>query len=406
MKLFKKKDKTKFDFNAGTEQTAKPKKKSKKKKIIVIVVIAAVAVGAGLYIHHRNVIKAEANADVQTYSALEQTDVLKEIKTSGKIQSTMSKNITAAADGKIMKVYAKEGDEVTKGQTLAVLDTSAIQKQLTAAKKTRSSDLASAKSERDTAKNDYAIAKLNYSVGDISKQDLLKAKNSYITASTTYREKLNDDSSISTLEDQLANCTIKATASGTITSANATVGSTSSGSLFTIEKPHSLKIVVSINEYDINSVKVGQKAVIKTEMTNDDEFNGVVTSVAPAATKNSDGSTATSGKAEFKVQIKVKNPSDEIKIGGNARASIIMGGKRNVLAVTTDSLSTDKNGKDIVFTYKKSGSKYYARAIKVTTGVSNDLYTQVSGSGLSEGMDILNNASSLKDGQEINLGSK
>ena len=102
-----------------------------------------------------------------------------------------------------MKVYVKEGDDVTKGQTLAVLDSSSIKKQLTEAQKTRKSEIESAKSERDTAKSDYAIAKLNYNVGDISKQDLLKAKTAYLTANTAYREKLSDNSSTSSLEDQL-----------------------------------------------------------------------------------------------------------------------------------------------------------------------------------------------------------
>jgi len=378
----------------------------KKKKTIVLIVIAALIVSAGFYFHHRSAVNAAANAKVQSYSELQRTDVLKEIKTSGKIQSTLSNNITAATDGKIMKVFVKAGDHVTKGETLAVLDSAAIQKQLAAAEKTRKQDITAARTERDTAKNDYAIARLNYSVGDISKQDLLKAKTAYVTAKTAYTQKISDDSATSALRDQLANCTIKATASGTITSMNATVGATSSGSMFTIEDPGSLKIVVNVNEYDINSVKPGENAIIKTEMTDDEEFHGKVSKVATAAVKNSDGSTATSGKAEFAVEIKISDSTDKVRIGGNARASIVLGGKRDVLAVTSDSLTRNDSGDEIIYTYRKSGSKYYAKAIKVKSGVSNDLYVQVSGRGLKEGLPVLNGADSLKDGQEINLETK
>jgi len=382
------------------------KKSGKKKKIIILVIIAALIGGGAYWIHQKKAAEAAANVEYQSYTPLEKTDVLQEVKTSGKIQSTVSKNITAAADGKIMKVFVEEGDRVTKGQTLAILDSSAIVKQITTAQKTREADLKSAKTARDTAKNDYETAKLNYSVGDIAKQDLIKAKNAYNDAITAYNDKVSDDSSLSALQTQLDNCTIKATVSGTITAMNATVGNNSSGSMFTIENPGSLKIVVTVNEYDINSIKQGQRAIVKTEMTSDQEFKGRVTKVAEAAIKSSDGTTATTGKAQFQVEIKILNPTEQVKIGGNARADIVLSGKRNVLAVTSDCLSSDKDGNSIVFTYKKSGDKYIAKAIKVETGVSNDIYVQVSGDGLKEGMNILNNASALKDGQEVVLGTE
>ena len=224
------------------------KKSGKKKKIIILVIIAALIGGGAYWIHQKKAAEAAANVEYQSYTPLEKTDVLQEVKTSGKIQSTVSKNITAAADGKIMKVFVEEGDRVTKGQTLAILDSSAIVKQITTAQKTREADLKSAKTARDTAKNDYETAKLNYSVGDIAKQDLIKAKNAYNDAITAYNDKVSDDSSLSALQTQLDNCTIKATVSGTITAMNATVGNNSSGSMFTIENPGSLKIVVTVNE--------------------------------------------------------------------------------------------------------------------------------------------------------------
>ena len=184
---------------------------------------------------------------------------------------------------------------------------------------------------------------------------------------------------------------------------NAEVGNTSSGVMFTIENTQELKIFVKVNEYDINSIKIGQEAVIKTEMTDETEFKGTVLRVAQTAIKTEDGKTETEGKAQFGVEIQILSPTAKVRIGGNARASIILGGKKNVLAVTQDSLSMDEEGNDIIFTAEKKGDKYYAKAVKVKVGVMNDVYTQVSGKDLKEGMNILNNAAEITDGQELVL---
>ena len=79
----------------------------------------------------------------------------------------------------------------------------------------------------------------------------------------------------------------------------ATVGATSAGALFTVEDTDDLMLQAMINEYDINSIKVGQVAVIKTEMTDDVEIKGKVTKVALAAEKTAEGTTATTGKVQI-----------------------------------------------------------------------------------------------------------
>jgi RND family efflux transporter, MFP subunit len=382
---------------------ARWKKMSKKKRVLITLLAVAVLAGAGYYAHSR----AAAADNVASYSTstLERTDVLHEVKTSGKIESTLSQNITASGEGKIMKVYAKEGDKVTKGEALAQLDTSAVDKQIADANRAHSQEVKAARSAMDTAQSDYDAAKMNYKVGDISRLDLNKARTALIAARSDYREKTSDNSSVSTLENQRDACTIRATASGTVTSANATVGATTSGSLFTIENPKSLKISVKVNEYDVNSVKPGQTAIVKTEMTGSREFRGKVTHVSTTAVKSDDGKTETSGKAQFAVAIRILNPTEKVRIGGNARASIVLGGRRNVLAVTVDSITTDDNGDKVVFTYTGSGDNIRAKAIKVETGVTNDIYQAVTGDGLKEGMEIINNADGLTDGQKITLES-
>ena len=79
---------------------ARWKKMSKKKRVLITLLAVAVLAGAGYYAHSR----AAAADNVASYSTstLERTDVLHEVKTSGKIESTLSQNITASGEGKIM----------------------------------------------------------------------------------------------------------------------------------------------------------------------------------------------------------------------------------------------------------------------------------------------------------------
>ena len=375
------------------------KKVSKKKKIIIAVIVVIVIAAVAVYFLRP---KEEDNMEVNQYTPLEKTDVIKEVKTSGKIVSMDSHNVTAVTDGKIIAVNVKEGDVVSKGQTLAVLDSSSASREMSDAQKTFGQELKQAKVEMDNAKSDYQIAKFNYDTGDIAKIDLDKARKTYEAAQTAYKNK-KSSLDLSKFKKQISDCTVTAPSTGTITLRNAEVGNNSSGVMFTIENTQRLKIFVKVNEYDINSIKVGQEAVVKTEMTDETEFKGRVLRVTPTAIKSEDGKTQTDGKAQFGVEIQILNPTSKVRIGGNARASIILGGERNVLAVTQDSLSMDKDGNDIIFTVEKKDGQYYAKAVKVKVGVMNDVYSQISGKELKEGMKVLNNAMDVTDGQKLNF---
>lgn len=370
---------------------------SKKKKLIIAGILLIVIIAAAIYFLRP---KEEETLEFSQYTPLEKTDVIQEVKTSGKIISMSSHNVTAAGEGKIMQVNVKEGDTVAKGQTLAVLDTVSINREMEEAKKTHQQELKLAKNEMDNAKSEYEIAKFNYSTGDMAKVDLDKAKKTWETAKTSYKTK-QGSLDLSKFKEQISNAAVTAPSSGTITLCKAEVGNTTSGVMFTIEDTQSLKIFVKVNEYDVNSIKIGQEAVIKTEMTEEEEFKGKVLRVTPTAIKSEDGKSDTEGKAQFGVEIQILNPTAKVRIGGNARASIVLGGKKNVFAVTQDSLSIDEEGNDIIFVAKEKDGKYYAEAIKVKVGISNDIYTQISAKGLEADLKVVNNAAEVTAGQEL-----
>ncbi len=139
-------------------------------------------------------------------------------------------------------------------------------------------------------------------------------------------------------------------------------------------------------------------------MTDDLELSGEVRSIAPTAQKEeSTGKTTATGKVQFSVEIGIKDRNPDIKIGTNARVNIVTAGKEGVLAVPFDALVKSKQGSNIYVADKK-GNSYVVREIKVKTGLENDLYVEITGKEVKEGLRVINNPKDLTVGQEVNLG--
>ncbi|QHI73004.1 efflux RND transporter periplasmic adaptor subunit [Aminipila terrae] len=300
-------------------------KKVKKKKVIkigIVLIIIAVVIVA--------LMPKDGQKDQQLPVAsfsLEKKDVIESISTSGKVESVESKNVSAAADGKIKNVYVKLGQQIKKGDLLAQLDTTSIQREMDKAQKSSKTEMNSAFQDMNSKYREYDNAKFLYDMGEISKDDLLKAQNAYEAASSDYEIK-KQSADTTSLQQQIADATLKSPISGTVTLVNATEGNSSSGVLFTIENTQDLQVAANVSEYDINQVKKGQKVIVKTEMTGDTELSGEVLSIAPTAQKEeTTGKTTSSGKVQFLVEISIKDKNPGVKIGTNARVNIVTAGK-------------------------------------------------------------------------------
>ncbi|WP_312653362.1 efflux RND transporter periplasmic adaptor subunit [Aminipila sp.] len=376
-------------------------KNVKKKKVIKvgIVVVIAIAVIVAFMPKHSG---EDQQMPISSFS-LEKKDLTESISTSGKVESVESKNVSAVAEGKIKTVYVKLGQQVKKGDLLAQLDTTSAQREREKAQKSNKSETDLALQDMESKYREFDNAKFLFEMGEISKDDMIKAQTAYETASKDYENK-KQSADISTFQQQIADATLRAPISGTVTLVNATEGNASSGVLFTIEDTQNLKVTANVSEYDINQVKKGQRVIVKTEMTDDLELSGEVRSIAPTAQKEeSTGKTTATGKVQFSVEIGIKDRNPDIKIGTNARVNIVTAGKEGVLAVPFDALVKSKQGSNIYVADKK-GNSYVVREIKVKTGLENDLYVEITGKEVKEGLRVINNPKDLTVGQEVNLG--
>lgn len=178
------------------------------------------------------------------------------------------------------------------------------------------------------------------------------------------------------MQKQIDNATVKAPVSGTITHIGVKPGDTYMGAtIVTIDNTEAFIINSEVGEYDIPDVRVGMDVKIKTDATRDEILEGKVTYVALSSTSTESASNAgsaagygslsslastftsmTSGvastNAKYKVKIDINTPSDRLRVGMNAKASIITDKKESVLTVPYEAV------------IKREDNSHYIRVVK------------------------------------------
>ncbi len=252
-----------------------------------------------------------------------------------------------------------------------------------------------ARTAYETALSNYEIAKQNAGRRLENSEEAIK------------RARLNADQSaaqytLKQLQNRLEDSTIKAPISGTVTAVYAKEGGQGSGLLFVIEDTDDLVVKTKIKEFDIGAVKEGMTAVIKSDSTGDEEFEGRIERIAPAANKNAAGEVQSSGSVEFDTDVALLSKESGLRVGMNVRLNIILDRKDNVFAVPFEAVVTDPEGKEIVYVARPNEEgKLVATAVQVTSGMETDFYLEVSGEGLQEGDLIISDAAGITDGMEV-----
>ncbi|SCX83892.1 HlyD family secretion protein [Lachnospiraceae bacterium XBB2008] len=146
------------------------------------------------------------------------------------------------------------------------------------------------------------------------------------------------------------------------------------------------KATVSISRFDIDTVSIGQQAVIKL---GDNAYEGIVDNIVPVAVYDS------SGKPKVRVDVVFADKSVTPTIGIEAEVTIYTGEAKDVLTVSDKSVYTDDEGDYVFAIVNGKVEKRY-----ITRGLSGDGRIEVT-SGLSEGEKTIVSAVSEDD-----LGSR
>lgn len=277
-------------------------------------------------------------------------------------------------------------------------------KALTALNTTTDENIVELEKAVTTAQSNYDSAvKLQKAILTSANQDLRAAADG-ITSDKLAADMTPQQKELASLQTKLAKCTVTAPNSGTVTAVYAKENAPAGGLMFVLEDTGALKMKIRIKESDIASVKPGMKAVVKADAISDKEFDGYLEKISPTSLKGKDGETVSSSNAEFEADVIVTSKDSGLLIGMNGSADIIIQQKNDVYSVPFDAVTTDAQGKDIIYAaeQQKDGS-FKATAVPVTMGIETDSSVEVSGSGIKDGMKIIADGKAVQPGATVTL---
>src|SRR5206468_9762685 len=342
-----------------------------------------------------------------TFGKVQRQDLTSKVSANGRIDAKRKVDLSANVMGQVVNLAVREGDVVKKDDFLLQID----QKQLAATARSADAALQAVFSDRDAAKamavaadQDYQRALKNYEQKITPRSELDRAQSSRDSARANVaaleqrisqaRENLN------AARDTLQKTTMRAPMAGVVTALPveegevAVIGTMNNAGtvLMTIADMSVVEAVMEVDETDVPSVKVGQRASVTIDAYPNKTFPGLVTEVGSSPMQRTTGGGTEA--VNFEVKIQIENTPPGVRPGFSASADITTGTRSKVIAIPIQSLvvrekpGSGKSGKpqdeEGVFVNDKGAVKF----APVATGLSGEANIEVT-KGLSDGQEIV-----------------
>ena len=288
--------------------------------------------------------------------------------------------VISLAAGRVVGIYARLGDAVTKGQLLLRVQSADMSAAF--------SDYRKALADEQLARTQLERSKLLYDKGAISLNDLQVAQDSAEKAKVDV-ENTSERLRVlgANLEHPAAVVDIRAPASGVITDQQVTnaggVAGLSSPNPFTISDLSNVWILCDVYENDLGNVHIGETAEIRLTAYPDKVFSGRISNVGPVL----DPALRTA-----KVRVEVHNPG-LMRIGMFVTATF-HGLKKERRAAVPASAILHLHDRDWI--YVPAGEKSFRR-VEVVAGRILPNKTQEVIAGISPGQQVVANALVLQN---------
>ncbi len=390
-------------------------KLSKKKKIIIGAAAVVVILG-GLKIATGKSGGNDLGMPVST--ALTQKQDLEEIlKLRAVLEGTESTEVVSRLHYEVKELYVKEGDHVTAGQLLAVLDSSDISQELSLKRgnvsllqKQQAETLEDRQVEYDNAKKEYDDIKALFDIGAASQKELDDAKQKLdnipsadgkAALSAAEQQTIsNANQEVSIQSSTLADCQIRSKIDGTVTRVNTKVGRFADETeddkpMFVIENIENLQMKVLVGENDIGKISIRQKADITTDSMGKESVAGEVVRISPTG-ELKEGSAS---ERVIPVYININEKNDKLIAGVTARATIHIAEASQALTVPFEAIGELEDGSNVVYVVNEDNTIHI---VPVELGLETDLYTEIISDELTEGQTIVLSPSlSLAEGMSV-----
>ncbi|MGO2305914.1 MAG: macrolide transporter subunit MacA [Providencia sp.] len=359
------------------------KVKARKKWPIYILVILIVLGAMGFFF---------SNDQKEVFQTVDVTrgNLDKQVLATGKLDAVRKVDVGAQVSGQLQTLYVKEGDQVKKGDLLAVIDPKKAQNDVTEAQETiheLEANLALVQAELKLAQVTYqrqlSLAKLQV----VSKQDLDKAKTDVEVKKAqvaTYQAQIKrNQATLDTSKTNLNYTQITAPMDGIVTFIKTLQGQTviaaqEAPTILTLADLNTMLVKAEVSEADVIYLEPGQPASFTVLGAPDKKFTGELKDILPTPEKINDA-------IFYYARFEVPNPQHLLKLQMTAQVTIELDSHKNVLLLPLSALG-DEISAQLYEVEVLNGDKTEKNQVEI--GNRNNVYVEVV-KGLTEGEKVV-----------------
>lgn len=271
------------------------------------------------------------------------------------VEPELINNISSSMPNRIKAIYVDEGQRVSAGQRLVLLD---------------DVNTFSYETQVDNARANLKNIQLNYNravellkIGGGTQQQVDQMEIQMINAKNALAQAER------TLRNARENTVLTSPISGVVTARNYDPGDmTANLPILTVARTQPVKVVINVSESELPHVRKGMPAVITFDTYGDEEFKGVVSSIMPTV----DVSSRT-----FGVEVTMANADNRVLPGMFGRVTLNLGKAERVVVPDKAVVKQTGSGNHFVYVLNADGTVTYS---KVELGQRlGDAYELISG---------------------------
>ena len=356
-------------------------------------------------------------------------DLVQLVTANGTVQAKTKVELSANIMGQVTELNVQEGDRVTKGELLAVIDQARYAAAVNSAKynlQALESELTRSREATAQAKRDLDRANQQFKDGILAEADREHTRSTYeqAVASTQRAQRQVEQAraDLASADDSLAKTEIRAPMDGIVTRRNIEKGEVivtgtmnNPGTvLMTISDMSTIEAVLEVDQTDVPQLRIGQPAVVRIDAFADERFPGEVSEIGSSPIQ---GTSALGGAAtgtDYTVKVTLLKHPERIRPGLTVTADITTATRNGALTVPIGALvlrqpeakaapspaasaagpaatsarkeSVASRAREIEGVYVVAGHKAEFRP--VDTGIKGELDVEVT-SGLKEGEEVI-----------------
>lgn len=313
----------------------------KQKVIVIVTVIALVLTGIISYRIYSNLQAGKERAgrvsQGQTVAVevapVTRRDITPMLTFSSSLEPVWSADISPKVDGRIDTLTVDEGDIVTAGMTIAVLDMGELSAQVIQAE----GNLLQAKANLEQAELDYSRMEQLAKQGAVSAQTLDSARTKRDLAAGQVRAA---EGTLSLYESKLTGAVLVSPRDGVITQRHLQAGfyAKAGTPLVTVANISTLLAKATVGEAEIAQLKIGTSVKVKVDALGGQVFEGTITRLSPAAAMPS---------RTFAAEVAIPNQDNILKAGMFAKVEVPVPAHKDAIVVPETALVMREDRKTV-----------------------------------------------------------